>query len=470
MTTPTKEKLSEVTAVRLKAYGEHVVMQRAVPDFRDGLKPVHRAILWSMHKLGVHSGAPFKKSARTVGDVIGKFHPHGDKPVYDAFVGITGTKDRSGKTWVTRNIAQPLIEGFGNFGDQLDTAAAYRYTEARLSKLSDMYLLDSVYLAVSDFTPNFSGDDTLPLVLPSKLPMLLLNGSTSIAVGVSASCPPFEAKGVLKLVAKALDGEEVTVKDCIANLKFNFPFGGECVSEVAELKTLFSTGKGSISFMPSVKVEPKKIVLTSLCPGLSSVGSLSTLSEKLSKLSSVANVHDLSDKQGFKLEISPARGVSGDSFSALVDSVKKLILRKDSFDLGITIRSTDGVTFKKISFPEFFKMWVSWRIELERKAIRFLIQKQEKELARIELMLKAVINCKVVFDSLQVEDSAAYLVKKLKITAEEADSILSMMVKQLKKMDAKKLEASIKEIKTEIAKLNRELKTPNKRVPCNSTY
>lgn len=465
MTTINKESLSQVTTVRLKEYGQHVVLQRAVPDFRDGLKPVHRAILWSMHKLGVHSSASFKKSARTVGDVIGKFHPHGDASVYNAMVGITGTQDRSGKNgWVTKNIANPLIEGFGNFGDQLDNAAAYRYTEARLSKLSDLYLLDSTYLAVSDFIPNFSGDDTVPLVLPAKLPILMLNGSSSIAVGISASCPPFQPKGVLALTRQAISGQPVTAKDCVAQLRFNFPFGGECVSSKKELLDLFSTGKGSVSFTPTIKVEPKKITLTSLCPGLASINALQTFNERVSKIAGVGGTNDLSDKDGFKLEIFPARGVDSDKFAAIVSQVEKLTVRKDSYDLGITIRGTDETTFAKISFPEFFKRWAAWRIELEVKAINYLIQQLEIKLLRLTLMLKAVINCKVVFDSLQVEDSEGYLVKKLKITAEEANTILSLMVRQLKKMDAKKLEASIKEVNAEIAKLKKELKAPHNRV------
>lgn len=463
--TITKESLSQVTAIRLKEYGEYVVMQRAVPDFRDGLKPVHRSIIWSMHKLGVHSNSPFKKSARTVGDVIGKFHPHGDAPVYGAMVGITGTRDRSSnKGWVSRNVANPLIEGYGNFGDQLDNAAAYRYTEARLSKLSDLYLLDSTYLAVSDFIPNFSGDDVIPLVLPAKLPILMLNGSYSIAVGISAGCPPFEPKGVLALVRQAIAGQPVTTKDCIAKLRFNFPYGGECVATKEELRELFSTGKGSIPFVPTIKVEPKKITLTSLCPGLASVNSLLTFSERISKIDGVGGVHDLSDKEGFKLEIVPARGTSPERFAALVDEVTKCAVRKDSYDLGITIRGVDKTTFEKISFPEFFKRWTAWRIELEVKAIKYLIQQLEVKLARLNLMLKAVINCKVVFDSLQVEDSEGYLVKKLKITREEADTILSLMVKQLKKMDARKLEASIKEVNAEIVQLKKELKAPHNRV------
>jgi DNA gyrase/topoisomerase IV subunit A len=147
----TVDTLLEITKRDLKTYGQDVVEQRAVPDYRDGLKPVHRFILWACYGLGLKYGTPFKKAARTVGETIGKFSPHGDQATYDAMVLMAGVRSEDGKSWTSKNSSVPLIEGYGNWGDNVDNAAAMRYTEARLSEFSTKYILDPIYLAVSDY-------------------------------------------------------------------------------------------------------------------------------------------------------------------------------------------------------------------------------------------------------------------------------------------------------------------------------
>jgi DNA gyrase/topoisomerase IV subunit A len=255
----TVDTLLETTKRDLKIYGQDVVEQRAVPDYRDGLKPVHRFILWACYGLGLKYGTPFKKAARTVGETIGKFSPHGDQATYDAMVLMAGVRSEDGKSWTSKNSNVPLIEGYGNWGDNVDNAAAMRYTEARLSEFSTKYLLDPIYLAVSDYIPNFSGDDRVPLVLPARLPIMMLNGSTSIAFGVSAECPSFAPAGVVELVKRCLSGEEITPKLCTQVLEFAPTFGGKCVSDRKLILPFHKNGYGSLQFMPDMEYDEKQI-------------------------------------------------------------------------------------------------------------------------------------------------------------------------------------------------------------------
>lgn len=457
------ESLLCVTRRNLEAYGRAVVEHRAVPDVRDGLKPVHRCILWALYNLGLKHTGPFKKAARTVGEVIGKYHPHGDGPAYDAMVNLTGTKDETGKTWVTKNCAMPLIEGYGNWGDNIDSAASYRYTEARLSEFSCLYLLDPVYLAVTDYVPNFSEDDKVPVVLPAKLPVLLLNGSASIAFGVSAECPGFELSGVLALVRLALQNVEITDALCAKHLKFNPTYGGECISTRAEQQAFYKNGIGTMSFVPSMTLDKtrKTITLTSACPGLTSQNSWETLTEKMDMSRLVQRVSDSTDKNGFKYEIVAARGADFEEFHKEVVS---LVTRKWSYDLGVTYREKDSVEFYRTTVPDILTHWCSWRIELERKAINHLLGLEQKKLERLRLLLLAVDSLAVIMESLRVKDSTAYLVRKLKISDDAANAILELKVRQLKSLERPALVKSVAAVEREIKNLTLDLKKPELRI------
>lgn len=457
------ESLLDVTKRSLEAYGKYVVEQRAVPDVRDGLKPVHRCILWAMYNLGLKHTASFKKAARTVGEVIGKYHPHGDSPSYDAMVNLAGTRDEAGKVWVTKNCAVPLIEGYGNWGDNIDSAASYRYTEARLSEFSCLYLLDPVYLAVTDYVPNFSEDDKVPVVLPAKLPVLLLNGSASIAFGVSAECPGFELKGVLHLVRLVLQGTKITDSLCVKHLKFNPTYGGECISSSGEMQAFYQNGIGTMKFVPSMILDKAKktITLTSACPGLTSQNSWESLTERFDLSRLVQRVSDSTDKNGFKYEIVAARGADFEEFHK---EVVDLVTRKWSYDIGVTYREKDNVEFYRTTVPDIFHHWCEWRVELERKAIAHLLSLEDKKLARLKLMLLAVDSLTIIMESLRAKDSTAYLVKKLKITEENANAILELKVRQLKSLERPVLTKSIASVVAEIRSLKADLAKPESRI------
>lgn len=378
-------------------------------------------------------------------------------------VGMAGTKSDDGKTWVTKNIRVPLIEGYGNWGDNQDPAAAMRYTEARLSEFSSNYLLDPVYLAVSDYVPNYSGDDKVPLVLPAKLPVLLLNGSVSIAFGIKAECPAFEGAGVLELVTRCLEGEEITPKICAQVLKFAPAFGGECVSDKKELLAFHAHGTGSLQFLPSIEVDEAKrtVTLVSSCPGLTSAAQWASLMEKLSQLKEIKSVSDATDKTGFRVLVTADRGVDLD---ALLDLVDKETLCKYTYSMGITIREKDAVTFKRVSPANIVKDWCAWRVDLEVKVIKYLIQQEKARLTRLNLMLLAVDNLKVIMAALSKGDSASYISKTLRITLEEANEILDLKVRQLKALERVKLKEQILKVESEIRSLGKSLLKPTIRV------
>lgn len=459
----TVDSLLAITQRNLKSYGEEVVEQRAVPDYRDGLKPVHRFILWACYGLGLKSTGPFKKAARTVGDVIGRYSPHGDQATYQAMVGMAGVRSEDSKTWVTRNTSVPLIEGYGNWGDNLDNAAAMRYTEGRLSEFSDKYLLDPVYLAVSDYVLNFSQDEKVPLVLPAKLPVLLLNGSVSIAFGISAETPSFALPGVLSLVKARLSGVEITPTMCVKTLKFSPAYGGECVSDRAQVLQFFKDGAGSLDFLPAYIVDEKtrSVTLTSACPGLTSPASWKTLSDKLTSLPCVKSVSDSTDKSGFKFQVTAERS---SEFQTFVDIILKMVQRKQSYSIGVTLREPSGVSFRRMTVPTLITEWCDWRVSLELRVIQHLLSLENTKLARHTLLLLAVDNLKVILDALRTDDSAAYISQNLKISIAEANTILDLKVRQLKSLEREKLKAQISECKAAIKLLTSDSKDPTKRI------
>ena len=355
-------------------------------------------------------------------------------------------------------------------------------TECRLSKFSDMYLLDPDYLAVMDYVPNFDDSEKVPVVLPAKVPVVLLNGFSSIAVGVSGSSAPFGLPGVLKLTRKALEGAEVTIRDCVRTLTFDYPYGGVCISEPKDLVPVFK-GKGSAAFMPTYELsdDQKTLTFINVCPGLMSSRSIETFLDKLSLVRGVATVDDDTNKRGARYVVTFARTLKGPELEAAIDHCLDISIRSDSYDIGITIRDPLGrASFRRASIPEIFKLWAEWRLDIEVKVIARLILLQEKHKARQELLLLAVDNLETIIKALRVKQatasvtingevsevdaSAAYLMKALKISLEDANSILDMKVRQLRAMERTRILAKIKEHLVEIKHLKVYHKAPHTRV------
>lgn len=444
----TKQSLDSYAEYATKEYGMDVLENRVIPDYRDGLKPVQRAILWSMYKLNLHSKGPYKKAARTVGDCIGQYSPHGDAPTYDAMIGLANTP-----------IA--MVDGYGNWGSHVDSAAAYRYTEARLSEFSEKYLLDPEYLAVVHMRPNFSEDLTLPTVLPSKVPNVLLSSNTSIAVGMSASSPSFHIKGVLKLSELCLNGTKLTPELCYKYLIFHYKYGGKCVSSKAELMHFFKVGKGSLKFEPEYdySLQKREFVIRSTCPGLSSANTIQGLLDKISNIPSVKLVFDDADKDGIKYVVQFGK-VGDDKIKIAVDAIIKLCIKSESFDFGVAERLESRTTIFRVSPITVIEKWCKWRVEIERLVLVNRITKCENTITSLKLMVLAVDNLGVIVKALEKDDSEDYLVTKLKITQDQASIIMDMRLKSLKKLEKTSLKSKLFEASSTIKKYKEALKDP----------
>ena len=472
----TEESLTSFVKRCTYEYGNEVIYQRALPDYRDGLKPVHRVVLYAMYELRLFSGARFKKCARIVGDTMGKYHPHGDLSIYDALVGIAGVKKQGTKIWASKNCATPLIEGQGNFGDYQDNAAAMRYTESRLSKFSEFALLDPQYMNVIDYVPNYDESEIQPVILPAKLPILLLNGFNGIAVGVSGSSPPFAIEGVIALTTLALKGKTITEKLCAETLVIDPPYGGTCISPMEDLIQLMS-GKGRAVFVPSYVVDEKKktITFTSVCPGLTTSKTVHKFLTQLADIDGVQRVDDASAKNTSYV-VTAKKGTTDAFFRLIVSKCIELATRSESYDLGVTIRAKDGsATFAKITIPELLTSWAKWRLELELKMLDHLESVQVDKRYKLELMMIAVNNIDIIAQALKVsknvlrkgvvlDGTIEFLVKNLHISSDDAKYILSKKLMQIRALELKSLEEQVAKCDAEIAVLQRDRAKPAQRI------
>jgi topoisomerase-4 subunit A len=438
-------------AENLYTYGNYVVQERAVPDYRDGLKPVHRYILWAMKELGLVPTGKFNKAARTVGDVLGKYHPHGDQACYGAMVSLANMKPN-------------LVSGQGNWGSPVDREAAMRYTEGRLGAYSQIYLLDKDYLKTVPMVPNFSNEFNVPLYLPSTLPTMCIIGSSGIGFGIASSNPPFEMEGVVQLVLaglKSLDkGRKINLKMCSQYLKISYPFQCEQVSGDEEFAELLDTGKGSIKFRPTINADwdNKVVEVTSYSPGFRSKASVSTKLEKLNSLPSVARAGDdssiknpKSGAYGAYYYVKPVRGISEDDFYDLAEKVSSILTATESYDLGFTVRHVgkDNAFFKS-GFVTFFNNWIKYRLNLELKMIKVIIQELDLQIEKLDLLVFAVDNRAAIIKCLDSKDPDTTLSNKLKISMEKSKAILNLQVRKLAKLEKSALVTEIKKLRLAI--------------------
>lgn len=458
--------MSDFTRDALHRYGSYVVEERAIPDFRDGLKPAHRAVLWSLCGLGLRPTSAYKKSARTVGEAIGKYHPHGDMSVYSAMVTVANTMP-------------PIVDGQGNWGTPINPAAAQRYTEARMSKFSHMFLVDPKYLEVVPKIPNFSDDEVIPLYMPALLPYILFNGNVPApAYGVRAGNPSFSFQSVAKVVSAMLRGEEHTAKSLAKTLKIQHAFGTDDVTTKANYLEMIKTGKGNIAYTPIIEPDYAKRIIRIRCFSPGALSSKSTINKTLDKLSVLKGVKAAYSSQGKKSEGSGPYGalfvvecqknISEDAFEELFDKVQDETTASINYRLGVTIRHAEKPNaFKYISYLGLLQNWTKYRINLEVRLIKHLKAKAERDLHINEVYLFAVENMEKILKLLPkvlvAADPDSVLAKALGIPVEDAAIILDRKVRQLAKLEAADLKAKIKALKDEIKQLERDLKAPGER-------
>jgi topoisomerase-4 subunit A len=294
------ENIEEIVGERFGRYSKYIIQDRALPDVRDGLKPVQRRILFSMYKLGMFSDKPYKKSARIVGDVIGKYHPHGDSSVYDAMV-------RLSQTW---KIRIPLIDMHGNNGSvDGDSAAAMRYTEARMSKASE-FILDDIEKRTVDFIPNFDDEEYEPVVLPARYPNLLVNGATGISAGYATEIPPHNPREVINAVIKRLENPEMTIDDLMKIMRGpDFPTGA-IVQGKDQIKEAFETGRGRIIIKSVAEVVEQQIIITEIPYEVNKANLVRKIDDIRikKKIDGIQEVRDESDREGLRIvvDVKPA--------------------------------------------------------------------------------------------------------------------------------------------------------------------
>ncbi|MBI5398473.1 DNA gyrase subunit A [Candidatus Woesearchaeota archaeon] len=421
-------------------YAMSVIIGRALPDMRDGLKPVHRRILFAMNELGMLSSKPFKKSARIVGEVIGKYHPHGDTAVYDTLVRMA--QDFS--------LRYPLIDGQGNFGSiDGDNAAAMRYTEARLSKIAEEILTDLRKETV-EFQPNFDGELEEPVVLPSKFPNLLVNGSSGIAVGMATNIPPHNLREIVKGLVHLIDRPDATVADIMEFVKGpDFPTGGIIIG-TAGIKNAFETGRGSIKIRSHYEIEEKKnhknIIVTEIPYQVNKAQLIEAIAD-LVRDKVILGIHDIrdeSDRDGMRI-------VFELKSDANVELVTNQLFKHSQLEtsFGIITLGIVGKTPKLLGLKPLMQVFIDHRKEVVRRRTVFDLTKAKEKAHILEGLIVALDHIDDVVAKIKKskdgEAAKDMLMRDYKLSELQAKAILDMRLQRLASLEQEKIRADHKQ-------------------------
>ena len=430
------------------SYAMSVIISRALPDVRDGLKPVHRRILYTMYEDGLTSDKPYRKSATTVGDVLGRYHPHGDASVYDAMV-------RMAQTFSLR---YPLIDGHGNFGSiDGDGAAAYRYTEARMSKIAELMLTDIEKNTV-DFIPNF--DDRLqePAVLPSKIPTLLINGSSGIAVGMATNIPPHNLTEVINGIIKIIDDPNTTDEQLIQIIKGpDFPTGGVILGRDA-IKQAYTTGRGKITVRAEAEIEEtsngrQKIIVTSLPYQVNKARLIENIANlvKEKRIDGISELRDESDRENaVRIHI----GLKKDANARVVlNQLYKNTQMQDTF--GIIMLALVNNEPKILTLRQCLDYYIDHRKEVILRRTKFELDKALARAHILEGLKIALDNIDEVINIIRssYDDAKERLMQRFGLSDIQAQAILDMRLKTLSGLQREKIEEEYNELMKLIAHL-----------------
>ncbi|MFC1663714.1 DNA gyrase subunit A [Patescibacteria group bacterium] len=442
-------------------YAMSVIVSRALPDVRDGLKPVHRRILYAMHDMGLTHTAKFRKSATVTGEVLGKYHPHGDQAVYDSAIRMA--QDFS--------LRYPLIQGQGNIGsiDDPSEFAAMRYTEMRISKIGENMLKDIEKNTV-DFVDNYDGTKKEPTVLPSPFPQLLLNGSLGIAVGMATNIPPHNLSEVIDAAIYLIDSSRATTEDLFKFIKGpDFPTGGQIFNK-REIIEAYSQGKGPIVNRGKVEVfEDKKTKkLQIIINEIPFQVQKSSLVEQLAKLVSdkkivgVKDIRDESDKEGMRIVIDLQKGSYPQK---ILNRLYKFTDLQKTFHLNM-LALVDGIQPKILSLAEILNYFISYRKEVVLRRTKYNLEKTKERAHILEGLHKCLSKIdeviKIIRASSDREIAQKNLMKKFKLTSIQANAILETKLSALAKLERKKIEQELKEKLSKIKELTALSKSPQK--------
>lgn len=426
--------LKEYTEKAYLDYSMYVILDRALPSLADGLKPVQRRIIYAMSELGLKATAKYKKSARTVGDVIGKFHPHGDYAAYEAMVLMAQEF----------SYRYPLVDGQGNWGspDDPKSFAAMRYTESRLAPFAEL-LLAELEQGTVDWTPNFDGTMDEPVVLPAQVPNVLLNGTTGIAVGMATDIPPHNLGEVVAACMHLLDHPKATVEELCKHLPGpDYPTAAEIITPPAELQRMYETGRGSVRMRAVWEVEDGDIVITALPYQVSGSRLLEQIAAQMQarKLPMVADLRDESDhEQPTRLVIIPRS--SRVDCTALMDHLFATTDFEKSYRVNLNVIGLDGRPQVK-PLPDLLTEWLSFRTDTTRRRLEHRLERVEKRLHLLDGYLIAFLNIDEVIHIIRTEDQPKpVLMERFTISDRQAEAILELKLRQLARLEEMNIRA-----------------------------
>lgn len=429
-------------------YSMSVIVARALPDVRDGFKPVHRRVLFGMDKLGNTSDKPYKKSARIVGDVLGKYHPHGDSSVYFALV-------RMAQPWSLR---YPLVDGQGNFGSvDGDSPAAMRYTEARLSRIAEEMLRD-IEKDTVDFTPNFDNTLEEPTVLPTRIPNLLVNGASGIAVGMATNMPPHNLSECIDASVALIDDRELTVEDLMQYIKApDFPTGG-IIYGFAGVKDAFETGRGRIVIRAKAEIEVdsttgrETIVVSEIPYAVNKSELIKKIADLVEekRLEGISNINDESDRAGMRIVIEVKRDANA---SVILNKLFKMTDLLSSFSVN-NIALVNGRP-QTLNLKQLLEAFVDHRHEVVIRRTRFDLAKAEERAHILEGLIIASDHIdevvKLIRSSRTREEAKTRLMERFSLSEKQAQAIVDMRLGQLTGLDQDKLRNEYAEVEKMIA-------------------
>jgi DNA gyrase subunit A len=421
-------------------YAMSVIIGRALPDVRDGLKPVQRRILYAMHEMGLTSNRPYRKCARIVGDVLGKYHPHGDSAVYDALVRMA--QDFS--------MRYTLVDGQGNFGSiDGDVAAAMRYTEARLTKIAEE-MLEDIEKDTVDFVPNFDATLKEPSVLPSKVPNLLINGSSGIAVGMATNIPPHNLKEICDAIVEVVRNPLISNEELMKIVKGpDFPTGGVIVGKEG-IEQVYSTGKGKLILRGKVEVEDEAIVIKEIPYQVNKAKLVEKIAElvKEGKLEEVKAVRDESDREGIRVVVELRRG----DFNTVIKKLYAYTPLQTTFGV-INLAIANGVP-KIFNLKGMLEEFISHRREVIKRRTEYLLKKAEERFHILEGLKIALQNIDEVIEliksSKSPEEAKKGLIEKFNLSEAQSNAILQMRLQRLTALEMESIINEYKELETRI--------------------
>ncbi|MCF7926049.1 MAG: DNA topoisomerase IV subunit A [Candidatus Izimaplasma sp.] len=444
------ENLEKIVGDRFGRYSKYIIQDRALPDVRDGLKPVQRRILFSMYKLGMFSNKPFKKSARIVGDVIGKYHPHGDTSVYNAMV-------RLSQYWKTSNL---LVDMHGNKGSiDGDSPAAMRYTEARMSKTSEMLLKDIEFQTV-DFIPNFDDEEYEPTVLPARIPNLLLNGATGISAGYATEIPPHNTDEIITAVIKRLKNPKMELDALLEIVKGpDFPTGA-IVQGKKQIKKAFETGRGRIKIKSKATIDDQLIIVTEIPYEVNKANLVRKIDDirLKKKIDGIDYVRDESDRTGLRIVVKVSK-----DFDPV--AILKFLHRKTNLTktYNYNMVAIDNKRPKLMSLFEILDAYILHQKEVITNRSNFKLRKAKKRLHIVDGIIRLMEVIDQVIALIRISKNKKQAKSKIKqefdFSEEQAEAIVTLQLYRLSSTDIKALESEKSALNKEIDQLNKILNT-----------